>query len=273
MKTYLKNHTAGLTIILFLLVFIGGYTFFFSSKVFVPPSLTSKENVTIPGQTTEYQEGRTYSLISSEYSEEDRCMELLLEVSNQTSDGVNEYYYSADLIGGKVQGIEIKEIYSTPIITVIRIENLKKFDEMLFLLAPKTKEMDKISSSETAVLTLNKYNIKPVETIKDKTEYEYQIDRLNVLIVKYENGKNVLKKRVDDLTKNKVALLEENEKLGEELSLLLPEERQSAEQKIEINIEAVTKIEDEIAERNASVKAMTERIGIAESLMRELQNK
>jgi hypothetical protein len=273
MRNYFKNHRARLTIILFFVVFVGGYSFFFSSKLLYAAPITPKEEVTVPGRIVEYQPGRSYALISSEYSEKERRMELLLEISNSASDGVNEYYLSADLIGGNVRGLDIKEIYSTPIITVIRIGNLKPFEEMYFLFAPKTKKIEEVSEAETAVLTLNKYNIKYVDTIKDKTENEYQIDRLSSVILKYESQKTALEKRAESLAENKANLLAENAALASELSLLLPEERLRAEQKITSNNEAIAGFEEEIAERNESANRISAEIAEAEKRMGELQDR
>ena len=68
------------------------YICFFTSKLWIPPELTSKENVTSLGKEITYcSEERTYKVVSATYDEGQQEFEIVMQLGNRSYDGISDY--------------------------------------------------------------------------------------------------------------------------------------------------------------------------------------
>ncbi len=100
-----------------LALFIGGYFFFFSSNVWMPPAY---EDITVtPLGSTLEQSSRRITLLSWTWDEETRKQEIMLDIKNASTDGVDAYRYEAKDINKGTLDIEV--VCQAPDFVVLRL--------------------------------------------------------------------------------------------------------------------------------------------------------
>lgn len=103
-----------------LLLFFGGYFIFFSSNTWMPPVY---EDITVtPIGQTAAQSGRKITLLSWTWDEETRTQEIMLEIQNASTDGIDRYAYEVkDMNKGS---LELETACETSDFVVLRLTDL-----------------------------------------------------------------------------------------------------------------------------------------------------
>jgi len=249
------------------------YIFFASSKLIFPPEIMSKDSVAHIGEPNDYMEGHAFTLISVTYSAEQEMMEVVVEFSNTTNDGVNDYYSKAFALGrtGKSKECQVKEIMNEKLLAVYRIEGLKKYYEVELLFAPMVAEINAITDGETAHAWLNKYNVKTGHIDTSKTKMDYLLDRLAIVISGYTKD---LKTKNDEIKEHQTAikaLEEDSVKLTESMDYLTAEEAADATSQIENNTAEALTLSEEIASLTKEADSLAAKIAAADTQLAELQ--
>jgi len=246
-----------LTAIVVVIVLVCAFGFFFSSKLWMPTSVSITGDVARSGEEMEYADGRKATFISATFSPDQKLIEIILQLENTTLDGVDAYYYAAKISGGNEEYPEVKEVFADPLMMVLRIETTK-FDEIELYFAPKTAAMEDISDSETGTLVLNKHNVTEGKIDNNKTKNEYLKERIDIVIASYESKLARQNKQIAELVKEISELTKQNAELKDREKYLTPDEVSEAEILITENINLIiqkTQNKDELASEAAETEA------------------
>lgn len=170
----------------FIVIFIVGYAFFLTSKLWYP---NGDDLVTATKLNTEkIFNGRTVKVMRWDYSKSQGLCEVELDISNQQYDGIDTYDYEAILPSGKE--LDIKNIIEKPDFVVLHITVPKNWQEISLRL--RLPEKAHTSDSTTLKLYGTIQSVQNVSNIKEMSFLDYQIRRLDDSIQFYnkEIGKN-----------------------------------------------------------------------------------
>lgn len=232
------------------------YAFFFTSKLTIPQPITDKSDVTIIGEEVEYGDNRGATLVSAEYSKEQEMMELVLNLKNDNYDNINDYYYALTAVNEKSDKIKIKEVFNEDLFTVIRLNGVKKnYREIEFLIAPKLADINEITDDQTAILTLNKYNVTSVSKIKtDKTKTDYLKERLMGMLQQLEARLAKQEDKLEKLEVKKAALGKEIADSEKEQKYMTAEEVQEIIERNQSNRDLIDETTDAIEKQKKKIE-------------------
>ncbi len=155
-------------LLIFLIVFIVGYGFFFSSKAWMP----SDEKKIIPTEMMVdlKANNRVIRPIEIEYSEADESIRFYFEMNKVSTDAIDEYRYSMATNDGVHQGMIA---YHNESLYVIDFDNVDDFEEISIRIDSKNKK-DK-DSFPTIKIYQFKEGLKDVKTISELKGEAYDI--------------------------------------------------------------------------------------------------
>ena len=258
-KIVLSANQNARTTRIFLIILIVGYVFFFTSNMTIPSKISSKEETTKVNAVTEYMSGRTCQLLSATYDRDQETMEVVLHLTNKTYDGVDTYYIAESLNNGSTANLVTKQVLDDPLMTVIRISNLKpSYREMKLMLAPKINSLDKVKDSETAFVTLNKYNVKQGAIDLTKSKNDYLAERLNYVLDSYIARRNELSKKENTMLKQINAAQKQNEELEENKLYMSSREIDDANKQIAENTQSIKTLQDQRSEVRTQILSYTQ---------------
>lgn len=177
-------------LLLFISVFLGGYFLFFTSNIWYPDSSNVVAATRINHTITWDQ--REVTLLSWDYSEQQRLMEVQFEVQNRSLDGINNYSYEVmDRDHGYLQ---VKPVVETDDFVVLHIQNID----------PNWKELSlrlNLSDSDTSELKLytNSEAVTRISDIPTRTLNEYQVMRFENRISGYNELIAELEDQIQEL--------------------------------------------------------------------------
>lgn len=165
----------------FLSVFVVGYVFFLSSSFWFP----TQDLVSASEVGKEYTwEDRRFTLLSWEYSETQRMMEVRIDVNNTSKNLTNEY--AAEALERTKGRQETEFVINSEDFLVIRINNVDRRWAEISLRISISDESD--SGSNYLKLYTNKNEISRTDNIPDKTVNEYYLEKIqgNIRIIQSE---------------------------------------------------------------------------------------
>lgn len=169
----------------FAIIFLVGYTFFFTSNIWMPRSYEDAR-VTEIGSSIEANE-RKITLISWTYCEEKHAMEVVLEIENTSLDGIEEYLFTAyDKDEGRC---EVEKRIDKSDLVVLDISKVpSRWTSMsLRMNAESGNTNTETENFSTIRLYASKRVIDRVDDITAKSEKEYRTISCNLKIEKF-NG-------------------------------------------------------------------------------------
>lgn len=147
---------------IFLAVFIGGYAFFLTSGLwFQNQKLVEATEIGVGNSWEDYE----FTILSWEYSEEQKMMEILIDVKNRSMKEVNAYDVAAR--ERKSGTLDAEIVVNEEDFIVVHLDNIaRRWSEIVLHVSLK---------GETDYLKLytNKNSVTCVEEIRDMTENEY----------------------------------------------------------------------------------------------------
>lgn len=251
-KVNVKNKNGTLMFRIFLFLFIGGYLFFFSSKLWMPTTGDAKR-VTKIGQEMEWND-RKVKILRWDYSKDQNLMEVELSIVNKKFDGINTYQYTALKPDGTSLAVSV--VLEEPDWVILQIKDVpKKFSELALRM--------EISNNEDAGMIrmyTNKNDVRMVSRIKAK-------DRNGYLQARYEEEISGYKDSISDLDQQIREEKEEIENIKEEIARLdSNREYQTEEENTQTDsliLEAEsnrTSLEDKIKSQESEIEEYQERI-------------
>lgn len=199
----------------FVIVFIAGYTLFFSSSLWLPKTYTGV-TVTPVGETIS-QNDRNITVDRWVYSPGERTMEIILEIENNSIDGIEAYSYQGRTASGQ---IKTEAILNEGDIAVIHMTGIKKSwtEVSLTISASSDNSEEDISLFKPITIYMNDKVAEEVETIPilkgndyKKLAYESKIEGFNSLI-------DSLNAEIEEIDNQIANIDERNKELEERLS-------------------------------------------------------
>lgn len=182
----IKSKRGTLMFRFFIFLFIGGYIFFFTSKLWMPTA-GDATMLTKIGTSTTWND-REVTLLRWQYAPDQKRMEVELSVANKKFDGINSYKYEAVESNGSV--LETKVIIEDPDWIIVQIEGVsKKFSEVSFRMISTEED----SNVETLKFYTNTNDVSRVDKLDVKTRNGYLVNRYEEEIANYQS-------EIDDLT-------------------------------------------------------------------------
>lgn len=273
-KIILQSDSNARTTRVFLLVLIIGYLFFFTSNMTIPDKITSKEETTKINEVNEYMDGRTCQLLSATYDREQETMEVIVHLTNNTYDGVDSYYIAEKLNNGSTKNLVTKEVLDDPLMTVIRISNLKPhYREMQLMLAPKLTSINKVKDSQTAFITLNKYNVTQGTIDLNKTKQDYLAERLQNVLDSYQKEFNNLTRKDNDLEQQIENAAKQNEDLEKNKLYMSSKEIDNANSQIADNEQTIKDLQQQRTDTRNQMLSYSKLIAKTRARLNDIQNK
>ena len=273
-KIILQSDSNARTTRVFLLVLIIGYLFFFTSNMTIPDKITSKEETTKINEVNEYMDGRSCQLLSATYDREQETMEVIVHLTNNTYDGVDSYYIAEKLNNGSTKNLVTKEVLDDPLMTVIRISNLKPhYREMQLMLAPKLTSINKVKDSQTAFITLNKYNVTQGTIDLNKTKQDYLAERLQNVLDSYQKEFNNLTRKDNDLEQQIENATKQNEDLEKNKLYMSSKEIDNANSQIADNEQTIKDLQQQRTDTRNQMLSYSKLIAKTRARLNDIQNK
>ena len=273
-KILLQSDSNARTTRIFLLVLIIGYLFFFTSNMTIPDKITSKEDTTKLNEVNEYMDGRSCQLLSATYDRDQETMEVIVHLTNNTYDGIDSYYIAEKLNNGSTKNLVTREVLDDPLMTVIRISNLKPhYREMQLMIAPKLTPIDKVKDSQTAFITLNKYNVTQGSINLNKTKQDYLAERLQTVLDSYQKEFNDLTRKDNDLEQQIENAKKQNEDLEKNKLYMSSKEIDNANNQIADNEQTINDLQQQRVTTRNQMLSYSKLIAKTRARLNDIQNK
>ena len=263
---FVKNKNRFLTI--FIIVFIAGYFLFFSSKVWYPDS-GNLVAATKPGTTKTWND-RNVTLLSWDYAEDERMMEVQLEIVNTMLDGIDRYEYEVlDRDNGYLTVEKVLESDDFVVLHIVNVESdWKELSLRMQFPDEQAVEHTQIDYSSECKMYANSKSITKVEQIPVLTAKEYQIARYQKHIDTYETQiaslKSTIKEKQEQITAGEADIL----KLQEQEYYQTEEQKADTEQIIENARSTIKSLQTEITSAESEISELQERINNTEELIK-----
>lgn len=257
----LTGHSRSKGLAVFLIVFIGGYLFFFTSNLWMPSSGNAKR-LTALYQQMEFSQ-RTVVINRWDYAEGEAVMEVELEITNPTFDGNDSYEFSAvDSVHGR---IEVAVALAEPDFIVLRMVVPKRWSEIsLRMRLPQNVASG--GGDETLRMYTNVKDVHRVESLPVKTRTGYYIQRIDSQIAGYEDAIELLLEDINQQEVYQENIKNETDRLLSNKKYQTDEETEktdqlirSAQQKLEESRNKVTEDETEILEYREKITKAREK--------------
>lgn len=176
----------------FIFVFIGGYTLFFTSNIWYP-SNADMVKATAYNKEIEWNE-RKVSLLSWTYSKQQNLMEVQLEITNSSLDGFDQYEY--EVLDRKKGYFTVEPILEETDFIVLHIKDLKRgWSELsLRFTLPGSEEVE-----NTLKIYTNIEEVEEVDSIEVRSKEQYYAERIGARIDMYSSMIEDLQMEINDM--------------------------------------------------------------------------
>lgn len=251
-----KNRSLG--ILIFLIVFFGGYAFFFTSKLWVDQRGSAKTLTKIG--TSFSLNKRDVTLLKWDYSEEQLMMEICLEIKNVAFDGYDTYKY--EVVDSNGNEADIEKVVETPDFVVLDISNLKeKWTEVSLRMSLP----DEADESGVIRMYTNINDVEKTDHIEAKSKDEYEMERLEIQIEAYKAQIKEDKNGIEEENTYQTTISDEIERLTEQMKHQTNDEIketqeliESAQTKLSESKERVKRYESDITENEEKIQNASE---------------
>jgi|GEM_PF-743796 len=245
----------------FLIIFIVGYSLFFTSRFWLPKTY---EGVSVtPIGTTISANERNITIDSWQYSKDQEMMEVILEIENLSIDGIKEYKYQAF---DKDKEYKVEKVRGGDGFYVLRIYKVKSsWTELALRIDIRADDKSKNGDFEKIKIytndkIVNKVSKLPLKTLKEYKEESYtqQIKTLEKRMAKnrrkkgkYEDSIKTANEKIKELEgKAKYQTKKEQTETAENIGTI-NQEKKNLEEK-------VTELEGEYKELQEKIKFIRE---------------
>lgn len=253
-----KSIQDSLKFIIPIIVIVSGYLFFFSSKWWMPVG-SDVSFYTKPGEIQDWND-REITLIRWDYCENDRSMEIELDIKNNSFDGINKYVASATDINEGF--IDIAKVVEEPDWIIIKLSDVPKRWSEISLRLGMTEDDDEPCKIYTNIVKVNH-----VEKLGKSDITGYRIQRFEIEIEHYEKeiSENILeiekKKKLNESITQEIQRLEADKKYETEQQIISTNEIISnARMQINANNGAIQEFEQKNMELTRRIEKIQEQI-------------
>lgn len=247
----LKKNKEAIRFFIIIFFFVGGYAFFFSSTYWMPASADASYLTKIGA--TNLWEDREVTINRWQYSKKQRLMEIDLDVSNKSYDGINKYKFSAMDLKGNILKCEV--IIEEDNWIVLRIEDIpKKWSDVSLRMEMPDGTGDRLK------LYTNIVDVERVAELKSMDRNGYMAQRFNIEISNMQNDVETDYKQINTL-KNEIAEVQkEIERISKEKLYQTEKEQIESDSLIAEANSTITSKQKEIQELMADIDEINKRI-------------
>ena len=199
LRRYRHSNPYSRNLLLLLAVILAGYLVFLTSSHWMPAS--SAGSLLTPLDEAVTYEGREMTVRRWDYCEAEQVMEIELDVTNNTFDGLDSYtYYLRTRTGDEIQGYRIAPVVETPRFLVLQAKQIPAgFQDVALYIQIADPDAD----HDYLTVYTNNTAIGRAETLPEQTEPEYRKNRISREIRQVQ----------DTIDKNNAASREAQEKI------------------------------------------------------------
>lgn len=241
----------------FLIIFILGYIFFFTSNFWLPPTYTDAA-VTPMGSTVSYND-RNITVASWTYSPEEKRMEIILNIENLSIDGIERYDWTLRDKNGKLRAYVTAE--SDTMVAVVAENISRRWTEVALRMRLRTEDLDMDPDFGYYDIYMSDKAVKLVEHIPEQrtiTEYMKiadiaQVEGLQNQIQALEDENIELKEQISNAERKIAELTDgmEHQTSSEKTTTTaaiaeLEGKRDTAQDSIDTNQEKISELQEKI---------------------------
>lgn len=152
-------------------LFLAGYVFFFSSRLWMPATADGKTYTEL--NRVQKWNDREITIMRWDFDKDNMVMEVELDITNNSYDGKNNYDF--ECIDNSGKHLSIEKIVETPEWIILRLADIPKRWSELSLRIMMQNDHDTLFKIYT-----NVNDVTYVDELRKKTVREYRIDRLNL---------------------------------------------------------------------------------------------
>jgi len=248
-------------------VLVAVYILFFMSSYLLPASFKNPDRTEL-NKEIRFGDNRSVIVYSCDFSENEKVLELKLRFTNESYDGVNNYQFDAKLSKGPDKKVTAEEIMSDTLLTVVRIEPVKKgFDVMTLYFGPKK---DGIDEDDIGKIVIEEKQATLREELPLKDKDDYLSERLDVLIKKYSDDSKTMLKEKNEKNRKISNLSMSITGLEESKKYQTSEETAEAEESIRKMYLEIDSLKEEIEELTEAISFNERQIDYAEDRKKEI---
>ncbi len=247
-------------LVIFIIVFIGGYTFFFTAGLWMndPGSASA---VTPLNKVVKYQ-NREISIIKWVYSKDQSLMEVMLDVTNTAFDGIDTYEYSA--IDSNKNHLSVEPIIEAADFVVLHISDVPDDFKEISL---RMRLPEDASDSESVLkLYTNLNDVEAADAISARSEAEYRVLRVDTMINHYEDEISALEANISDFEEDKKNAKDTIKEFETNYEYLTEEEKSRTDELIRNGELKISETDEKIKKANEEIEELKEKIKNAHML-------
>lgn len=250
-------------LIIFLVIFVGGYAAFFTSPLYMPTD-TSEYRVTELNTFNELDSEHKFSIARWQYSEEQHRMEVELDIENTAYDGMTDY--RVQVRTDPSSRPTVNKIINESTLLILQIDNVQDNFKIISLQIALPDDNENILRLYT-----NPEAVERVDTLDILTRTEYQINRLERNITTYNEEIDDLKNEIAT-KQNKIANIEaQNQELNESRQFRTETEIRDIDNQIQTNKTLIETEKKAIEELNAQILENENRIKLTQEQITKLK--
>ncbi len=250
-------------LIIFLIIFICGYTLFFTSNLWLKIEPKPRYSYTLGTQIN--KNDRNMSIVDFIYSKDLEMMEIIIEIENLSLDDIDHYKWKVRIDGSFY---DTKVVVDDEDFVVLRVDDVDEFKEVMLRLELKEEDKDDDIDFNKVRFYLNKNEIKRVETIKkEKTKNDYLKQSIRAKI--YNNKKNIKLLESENIEIKKLILKAEDKikKLNHKLKYEAPSEQIETQKSIDKLLFEREKMYRDIDINDEKINALKENINFQKGVL------
>lgn len=252
----------------FLIVFVGGYLIFFTSTLWLPNTYIGVD-VTPIGETVTAGD-RNVTVDAWSFSREQKLMEVMIEIENNSIDGIDEYVWTAKTKDGR---LPVKIIAADPGFAVLHIADVPKdwTEASLRMTLPKSAgraarefEPVQIYVNDKIVTTVTKITEKDLIAYK-RQAYQSKIRSFTEQIQRLQRQTKATNRSIREADA-KIA------EIQEKMEYQTEREKEESNDLIDELLAKKENLTREKEEQEKEIKELQEKIILQEQILEQLQN-
>lgn len=261
-KIQLRKNKESLSFIIIIFLLTGGYLFFFTSTLWMPPSADASY-LTPVGKEVIWDD-RTITINRWQYSKEQQEMEVEIMVDNKSYDGKNKYTFSAVELRGNKLKTAVK--VSDEDWIVVQIKDIpRRWSDVSLRMNVDGK------NTTTLKLYTNLNDVSNVKKIESLDYVGYKNKRFSNEILIYEKEIKDNQKQQDNLRNENNEITKEIKKIQQEKVYQTDSQKQDSDSKIAEAQNDITNNEKTINELDGDINEIRQRIEMTKKQIQDLK--
>lgn len=250
----------------FIVFFLIGYGFFFSSKVWMKAPYEGVPVTEIGKSVTE--EDRIVTIDSWKYSESQKKMEIIVEVENLSLDGIDTYNWTVKTSNSD---LNTKVLVESKDLVVISVSDVpRNWTEAALTMELKPGDKSKGSEFKMLKMYTNQKHVESVGHIKEKSITGYRKEQVREKIRNYKEQLKDLRRSKKGIEEKMLQADKKTKELTDDMTYQTGQEQEKTGEQINTIAAEKESLTDQLETKKEEIKEMKEKIRIQQELLREL---